>query len=696
MRLRKKAGTSLIEVLVVIVVFLVGILALVQVFPPGITALRATSASLTSTALAEAESQRLAGDRYGIPDYIGTGVHVATPNGLGFFVQGDKATRELMAPKDPDPNPGLIDLNGNVLLNNGTQILGDWMRVSASNRISRVLGESHRIGAPRNVGGYYGSMVNLTFGPMYYYLLPSGVGEPGVLQVYGNEMARRIGDRRTANPIPPSFSAAREWEFYFVHRERTDPLGPFPGMDQVWLGPATAKDVRVALSFVYDLDLNPATPPEQYDSVLIVSLDPTAIPSYAAIVDNYWVVSLPALVGQPDIHGRTIYNPANVVGVHRDSVRLQRLFQEIPVTAVFDPANPYQYKALNGNLGTLLVNPLAFDYDVRSENGRSVPLVATADYTVFDWRILRDEFRVPDEPGDVKLVMSSIKPLSAQLPDGRLYGGIGFDGPALDNAGALAVRPDDFLLMDLETGGIILGNMADATNVVAGFNVNKTHGYIQFRDTDPGPGIIEVPVAYATGNPLNPWVVVIEDVAGHAVRALYQARGEWSVQVYRSAARYRTTDVLASNGLQASEVYVGGTRMAGPLTVGSDQRLYFPLSDLGQRVNVREIWYRDSGGNLLSLRDQNLLISGVENLLGIDHSFADIGGITGGGALDTGFTMGYVVSRVRGASMTVRVLNNPAYFVLVNDQAENYNRLEAWSRNWRRHETESYVLGGGS
>ena len=75
------------------------------------------------------------------------------------------------------------------------------------------------------------------------------------------------------------------------------------------------------------------------------------------------------------------------------------------IIPAFDPANPYQYKALNGNMGTLLVNPLAFDFDVRSENGMSVPLVATADYTVFDWRILRDEFRVPKEPGEVKLVM---------------------------------------------------------------------------------------------------------------------------------------------------------------------------------------------------------------------------------------------------------------------------------------------------
>jgi hypothetical protein len=90
------------------------------------------------------------------------------------------------------------------------------------------------------------------------------------------------------------------------------------------------------------------------------------------------------------------------------------------------------------------------------------------------------------------------------------------------------------------------------------------------------------------------------------------------------------------------------------------------------------------------------LISGVENLMGIDHAYADIGALTGGGRFDTSSTMGYIVSRVRGASMTIRVLNNPAHFNLDPDPATNFVRLEEWSRNWRRHETESYVLGGGS
>ena len=672
----------------VIVVFLVGVLALVQIFPPGLSALRTSSASLLATSLAEAEVERLAGSSGQLPDYIGTVRFRMTPGGLEAVLDGTVATRNLMPPKDPDPAPGRLNQAGQIVLAGGP--LGDWQLVGASNRINRVIGESHKVPAPRAVGAQFGCLVNLNFGPIYYYLQPAGVGA-GFLQVYGNEMARRAGDRLSSSPVPATFGVPREWEFYFVDRDLTGasgPTQPFPGQDQVWVGPSNAKELRVAMTFAY------ASPggTQQFEMVLSVQLNPAAPPTYAAIVDNYWVISLPELAGQPDIHGRTLYNPANVLGVYRDSVRVQRLYQEVPITAAFNPLNPFQYKAINGSFGTILVNPAAFDFEVRTGRGQRVPLLATADYTVLDWRILRDEMRLPSAPGDLKLVMGGIKALGVTGPDGRDTTGIGVVGPALGGAGALEVRVDDFVLMDVKTGAIILGNMADATHAQNGYSVNKRTGYLQLRDIDPGTPGVQVGVAYATGDPLAPWTAVVEDVAGHAVRALYMAVGEWSVQVYKAASRYRVTDVVAANGLQVAECYVGGSRLGGAGPVGAATRLYFPMSDLGQRVVVGEIWYRDAGGALKLVRDQDLLLGGVENLLGVDHSFAELAPYTLGEPFD--FSMGYAVRRVRGASMTVRVLNNPSYFFLGADEVDNFRKLELWAQRWRRHETESFVAGG--
>ena len=686
---RGTSGSSLIEVLVVIVVFLVGVLALVQIFPPGLTALRHTAASLLSTALAEGEVERLAGASGQLPLYIGPVRHFRTAGGLVAVLDGSVATRGLMPPKDPDPDPGRIDINGNVIV--GGDVLAEWPLVSGSNRISRVIGESHKVPAPRNVGAQFGSLVHLNFGPIYYFLLPVGVGEPGFLQVYGNEMARRSGDRQGSSPIPASFGPAREWEFYFVDRELTGPFSktqPYPGQDQIWVGPSNAKELRVAMTFAY------ASPggTRQYEMVLSIPLNPAAPPPYATIVDNFWVVSLPELAGQQDIHGRVLYNPASVLGVYRDSVRVQRLYQEVPIAAAFNPANPYQYKAINGSFGTILVNPAAFDFEVRTARGQRVPLLATVDYTVLDWRILRDEMRLPSGPGDLKLVMVGVKSLGVTGPDGRITTGIGVVGPALSGSGALEVRSDDFVLMDVKTGAIIMGNMPDATHSQNGYSVNKRNGYLQIRDLDPGTPGVQVGVAYATGDPLAPWTVVVEDVAGHAVRALYMAVGEWSVQVYKAASRYRVTDVVAANGLQVAECYVGGSRLDGGVPVGSPTRLYFPMSDLGQRVVVGEIWYDDGGPAPRPVRDQDLLLGGVENLRGVDHAFAELGPLTLGNPFD--YSMGYAVRRIRGASLTVRVLSNPAYFFLGGDEVDNYRKLELWAQSWRVHETESFVAGG--
>ena len=59
-----------------------------------------------------------------------------------------------------------------------------------------------------------------------------------------------------------------------------------------------------------------------------------------------------------------------------------------------------------------------------------------------------------------------------------------------------------------------------------------------------------------------------------------------------------------------------------------------------------------------------------------------------------GSAYGYAVRRVKGASVAVRVLWNPAVFQLGTDAAENLERFEVWSRNWRRTTTETFLQRG--
>src|SRR4051812_24191429 len=66
----RRSGTSLVEILVVIVVFLVGILAIVQVFPGGFRVLSTTQKNTIATALGRAMIETLKNNADQLPEAI--------------------------------------------------------------------------------------------------------------------------------------------------------------------------------------------------------------------------------------------------------------------------------------------------------------------------------------------------------------------------------------------------------------------------------------------------------------------------------------------------------------------------------------------------------------------------------------------------------------------------------------------------
>lgn len=695
-RTSRRNGSTLIETLTVIVVFLVGILAMIQIFPPGLTALSRTGGGQAAAAIGRAEIQRMQGAGAALPEYIASVTYLSTPGGIIIVIDGNRLFTELMADKDPDPAPGYLDRNGDIYLNGGVDNIGSWEKTSGPNRVSRVIGESHPVTSPRQVSSsLYGSIIDMMFAPFYYFPTPAGIGEPGVLQAYGNRFSRRTGNRLRG--IPSTFRTPSSTRFYFVPASLTDSGDPFPGQDQIWVSGLSVVDLRFQLSFFYD---NGGST-DEYSTIVTTLLDPASLPPFAGLAGNYIVISVQELIGQVDIYGRNLYSPGNYLGVDSNSLRVQRLFSEIPVANGFNPSNPYEYKVVSSNLGSILVNPRAFQFKVRNERGQLKPLQVNLDYTVFDWRILRDEFRAPrGAPYSLKLIRPSIKSLTSPGPDGRQYTGIGLDVPVLDPSGAaVIVRDDDFVVVDLTTGGVVLGNRGPAGAGASGYYVDKTNGFITFRDVD---GIVDPSVgnglsaymSFPTNDPLNPWTqpVFVPDIGGRALRALYLARGEWAVQPYKAASEYRVTGLLASNGLQIAECYVGASRLdGGGNPIGDPDRLYFPLADRGHKVLVGEIWYNDGSGPRV-FRDQEFQIEGIQNLGGTQLSYVDLSARAPGAVFD--YSRGYAVRRVRGASMTVRVLWNPTSFSLSSDPVDNFRKLEVWMRGWRRVKTDSFAVGG--
>ncbi|MBX3111876.1 MAG: prepilin-type N-terminal cleavage/methylation domain-containing protein [Fimbriimonadaceae bacterium] len=694
MRRKKRSGTTLIELLVVIVVFLVGILAVVQIFPTGLATLKTTAGNTLANSLAKSETDRIQGQSQQIPEmimpvnFIGSGAFISIDNGADF--------NDLKAPLDDVANNiGRIDSDGNVII--GGIAAGKWPKLSGANLFSRVIGEGRPVPAPRVVGTQFGSLMQLLFAPVYYSVDPgTGIGRVGLLQVYGNDMVGRDGDRDFGIPNPRG-TRFRDYQFFTVAAENAteSDASPFNGEDQVWVssirsattGNYLSQTYRVAFSFNYDT----GSGIRQFDVIVLAQPGDAAYVAPDTISGGvydgpYTVISLKRLIAKSGLYGGGGFDPARFVHADLASVRVQRVYDEVTTTAAWDAGNPYQYKVLSSNLGAVLVNPNASLTKVRVAGGATVPLVAQADYTVFDWRIIRDEFRVP-ATGSVKLVVNSIKPRSGTGPDGKPNPGLGSDIPgdkSLWTPDAAGVNgSQDFILQDVESGGVILGN--SQTDTHSCYWVDKSNGVVNFRSV-AGGGVLMAYVAYPTGDPDNPWAADLNnpvDIAGHSVRALYMARGEYAVQVMKAASSYRVTFPGAPSGLKAGECTVGGSN-----GWGSPNRLYFSLADYGQKVTVGEIWATD-GSTTQPLLDKDLLVGGRETIGGVPLAYYQLPvGLTFDFA-----TNGYSVRRVRGASIKARVLWNPSSFQLGTDQVQNYQNFMTWAQSWRKVTTESFAAG---
>jgi len=689
---RKQRGLSLVEVLVVIVVFLVGVLAVANVFPGGLSILRTTRAGTMQTALSRAEMDRIKGMGDTLAEEIVPVSYIWTTGGVVILKDPTRQPNELMPPGSGVAPDGIVlDQNGNRV--------DHWAKMSGANLFSRVLGESKRIPSPRFIGdpttGPYGGLVTLQFSPVYY--------SPGtsILQIYGQDLTRRYGNREFNNPNP--YRGGRDFEYYFVYAEDTndDPDPPeFYQQDQIWIrAPYLLRKYRVALSF----DYNVGGETRQYDVVITANLDPANAGDpngYFRYLGNYWIISVPRLLGQPDIEGKSLYNPQDFIGTIGGSVRVARVFNDVndPATGlngVFS-SDPYEYNVLSSNLGFVLVNPAASNTFVRLANGALAPLVARMDYTVFDWRIIKDDFRVPQHgPYQQKLILNTIKVKGMKYADQLAFTGLGIQAP-----GAGGVADQDVILLDMETGGVILPNSYD---------VDRSLGLIHFVDLDgdPNNGLLAADIVFPTGDPNNPWDAQptrIDDVRGRSVRLLYQGVGEWAVHVMKAAMQYRVTYAGVASDIGSAECYVG----ASNLNLGGEpQRIYFPWADVNKKVVVGEIIYFDRRtGEVHFLQDQEFQILPPRpgdpgpNLPALDiwdqklrDQLAPLGYVKSDIVFD--YSYGYSVRRVRGASVIVRVLWNPTVFFLREDPVANYAGLEKWMASYRRVQTESFFMGGG-
>jgi hypothetical protein len=241
-----------------------------------------------------------------------------------------------------------------------------------------------------------------------------------------------------------------------------------------------------------------------------------------------------------------------------DSETVARAFREVT------PGNwsndPYEFFVLSpkigafANIGVLVFNPLGRDYTEQTSAG-TVPLTARIDYDVLDWHIIREDRPMPAMPPyQVRLTLKGIKTVGEFERDQTKYEGL-FRG--------VGAPHEDFLVLNLSTGEVIPAT--DPNTGQKNYTVNYRDGIVTFSDAFGAMN--------ASGN----------------FRFYYKAHGDWGVQVQKAANQYVRS---MTPGVGYAQYYLGnGTANGGDAT-----RIYFPLTEAGKTISIRELWFNTPSG----------------------------------------------------------------------------------------------------
>lgn len=722
-RSKRSAGTTLIEILVVIVLFLVGILAVAQIFPKGFQLLLWNRSKLVAQSLAEDYLETLKARPDRLPQQI-----------VSAYYDQD-GTLIINPAKDPNDLSTLaasVSLNGEGTDANGIN-LNNWQYITASNVFRHIIGEGGRVPAPRLAGTgvpFYGGIMVLQFGPVQYLPQISGnVDNPSNLTVYGNDLQQIVGTTAYATyqsngqnyvGFPPIEFQRTDYQ-YFVANGAANlasyptaiflPTGPLnPADDQYYASGIPHRDYRVSFSAYVLSGANGQLVKHDYTGLAVSVADTT--PDASGQYPLSPPVNLQALV-----NSYSAYSGDQIVNVDLNTLTVQRFFLPIPKGSgtQFSTDDPYQYKLINENLGVLLFNPLGNGIFVSRQGHDREPLSARVDYDVYDWRILHDDFRIDPSVIPGETLPTSPQTLIAQhklpVPSLKVAGHAGPDnlpitpipilelpvpttGPAngvpplaapgtTDTSAANQPGPDNFVLVDMDTGGVFY--KVDPTSGEQLITVNKSTGVVTFNSLSNSltGGII--------GELLLPDGSVSDvQMDNRAVRALYMVNQEYSVQVMKAAAQYSM--LFSPANLGVGQFYIGGTPQPGTGVpgAGSSWRIYFPQCDNGRKVTVGDVTYLSSADTLVhDMVGQDFLIQNRINdplgLPSIDLTQVDPN------ATSVSFLNGIGARDIKGDSVAVRVLWNPTTFHLTGNATTNLNNLINFGSNWRIMTDESFL-----
>lgn len=497
---RRQAGTSLLEIMVVLVVLLIGVFAVIRIFPVGFGTLRANESRTIAGRLSRQLMEQLKADEDNLP----RGVHYS-------FYDQSTGTRVFNTEEDPDDLRPVTNAAGRAN-----------PYFSDVNKFRFIEGEPVKIPLPTAVSGAYqvGSLYTLKFGPIY---MDPVVGDPDAvpttssqrllfdsyLKVYGAPL-RTIRVDSNDGQNPDNYRG-------YVRGPQTCLVDHGDGSTAYILFAPANKERIFYVSYSYET----ASGSDSEDRIEMT------------------------IPGDMQYVWRPIPNPKNggsasAQDLIEGSVTVERGFGRLKSADAWDGSDPYEYKLLSGNVaastgktsfanvGVLAFNPSGANYSERTVYGQRA-FTAFVDYAVLDWHILREDREVPSTlsiSGIVTLrtTLGFIKRAGQPEADDTIYQGLYRD----------AGIPVDIQIFDLQ------GSVARDPAVNPGLGDPLRAGDYDNRatsdaDKDYWIDFDERRGTYRTGT-LH--INTNRVPRGSQLRILYKAEGDWAVAVQKASERY--------------------------------------------------------------------------------------------------------------------------------------------------------------
>ncbi len=482
-----RRGTTLVEILVVMLILLVGIMIIIQMFPVGFRVVRAAESQTIATKLAQAEIERWKNMPGNLPDGI-----------LPIIVNPEKPeVNDIL--NDQEPGPPFHGIEGPA---GGPFTIGNALNFRyVRNEVATL-----PIGSYFSTGGgaVFGSRYVLAFSPIEAFADPANPNLYIGLTVKSGDLRRRRGD---ADSDPPYLRAGRyaidytisNGAFHMALADR-DPNHAYAISYSYWVSKSSGGD-------------------SQYLSRTDQAIAPRA--------DGGWIevpVSVPA--------------DYDVDQIEPNSDSCARMFQSVTTGSWSD--DPYEYALADAVMGVLAFNPRARNMSEYTARGVRA-ITARIDYRIYDPRIIREDKVVPP-PNEsstgtttndriaIKLALRFI--LSAGQPDDVHDGDATdnpdeptFEGLVRQHLGMVVTSPnnlwvkDSILIIDLQTG----------------LRVSMVGVNIDFKG-----GVVHLPattnlVDWSGGTAGSSTSI---SLVGRHLRFFYRADGDWSVQCQKAYSNY--------------------------------------------------------------------------------------------------------------------------------------------------------------